>query len=87
MFGPRPGISCNGCSTIGTSATVKGSGHLLTAALSATTPIMLLPASGIANGTAFDATASQTLDLFATFSVASASNILICHKYRVRWVN
>jgi hypothetical protein len=75
------------CTTIGTSATVKGTGHLITAALSATTPIMLLPTSAPANGTAFDATASQTVDLFATFSVASASNILICHKYQVRWVS
>jgi len=73
------------CTTIGTSATVKGSGHLLSAALSATTPIMLLPASGMANGTAFDATAVQTLDLFATFSATSGSLILICHKYAARF--
>lgn len=74
------------CTTIGPSATVKGSGHLISAALSATTPIQMLPATGMANGTAFDATASQALDLFATFSATSASLILICHKFLVRWV-
>lgn len=74
------------CRAIGTSATVLGTGTLYTAALSATTPIMLLPASAPAAGTAFDATASQTLDLFATFSVASASNSLTCHQFVPRWV-
>lgn len=73
------------CRSIGasTSATMIGTGRLITAALSTSTPIMLLPASSPAAGTGFDSTASQTVDLFATWSVASASNTITCHAYEL----
>ena len=66
-----------------TTATLLGTGRLLSAALSATTPIMLLPASAPAVGTGFDSTTSQQLDLFATWSAASSSNSITCHQYEV----
>lgn len=69
--------------SIGTSATVLGTGRLISAALSATTPIMLLPASAPAAGTAFDSTTSFAVDLFATWSVANASNSLTLHSYEL----
>lgn len=71
------------CRAIGTSATVLGTGKLFCAGLSATTPMMLLPTSAPAVGNTFDSTASQTLDLFATWSVASASNSITCHQFIV----
>ena len=64
---------------VGTSASTLGMGVLHSAALSATTPVMLLPASAPAVGSTFDSTASFVLDLYATWSVASASNTLTCH--------
>lgn len=67
--------------SIGTSGTVLGAGRLLSAALSATTPIMLLPTSAPAVGSSFDTTNSFVLDLYATWSVASASNSLTLHQY------
>lgn len=67
----------------GTSTTVLGTGKLLSAALSATTPILLLPASAPAVGTGYDSTASQAVDLFATWSVASASNTITLHNYEL----
>lgn len=74
------------CRTIGTSAVVRGIGHwLCTGGISG--GIQMLPASSPVDGTAFDATASQALDLFATFSVASASNVLVCDQYRVKWAS
>lgn len=77
------------CRSIGasTSATMYGSGRLISAALSATTPIMLLPVSSPAAGTGFDSTASQTVDLFATWSVASASNSIRCDSYEIVLLN
>lgn len=45
---------------------------------------MLFPVSAPAAGTAFDPTASQAVDLFATFSVANASNSITLHGYAVR---
>jgi hypothetical protein len=71
----------------GTSTTFIGTGKLLTAALSATTPIMLLPASAPAVGTGVDATASQQVDLFATWSVANASNTITTHSYELILLN
>jgi hypothetical protein len=44
---------------------------------------MLLPASAPAAGTAFDATQSHTLDLFAAWSAASSSNSITCHQFSV----
>lgn len=71
------------CRALGASGTVLGTGTLITAALSATTPIMLLPVSAPAAGTGFDTTAAQTVDLFATWSAASASNSITCHQFLV----
>lgn len=71
------------CRAIGSSGTVMGTGRLITAGLSATTPIMLLPTSAPAAGNTFDATSPQTVDLFATWSVANASNSITCHQFRV----
>jgi hypothetical protein len=77
------------CRSIGasTSATMLGTGRLLTAALSATTPIMLLPASAPAAGTGFDSTSSFVVDLFATWSVSSASNTITLHSYELALLN
>ena len=77
------------CRTYGasTSATVLGTGTLVSAALSATTPIMLLPASSPAAGTGFDSTASQAVDFYATWSVASASNTITLHDFALSLLN
>lgn len=64
-----------------TTANLMGTGQLLTAALSTTTPIMLLPTSSPAVGTGFDSTSSQIVDFFATWSAASASNTITLHEY------
>lgn len=66
-----------------TSATMMGTGVLTTAALSTSTPILLLPATSPAAGTGFDSTASQSVDLFATWSVASASNTITLNDFYV----
>ena len=77
------------CRSIGasTSATVIGIGKLETAALSAATPIMLLPVSAPAAGTGFDSTSAQTIDLFATWSFNSASNSITCHQFSIEAMN
>lgn len=71
----------------GTNATAIGTGVLTSAALSAATPIMLTPASAPAVGTGFDSTASNYLDLFATFSVNSASNSIQLLQYGCSMMN
>lgn len=72
------------CRAIGTSATVMGIGRLITAALSAATPIMLLPASvPVVSADVFDSTVSNTVDLFATWSVANASNSITLHQFSI----
>jgi len=73
------------CRSIGAStiATILGSGLLTSAVLSATVPVQLLPASSPAAGTGFDSTAAAVLDLFATWSVANASNTLRCDQFSV----
>lgn len=77
------------CRAIGasTSANMIGTGILTSAALSATTPVMLLPTSAPAAGTGFDSTAAQTIDFFATWSAASASNSITCHQFSVLALN
>lgn len=67
----------------GTAATVLGRGKLITAALSAATPIQLLPASSPAAGTGFDSTVSFAIDLQAQWSVASASNSITCTDFEL----
>lgn len=66
-----------------TTATMYGSGILTSAALSATTPILLLPASAPGAGTGFDSTAASVVDFFATWSVANASNSIRCDDYEL----
>src|SRR6185295_15082051 len=66
-----------------TSTTLLGTGILTSAALSSTTPIMLLPTSAPAVGTGVDSTASQQIDLFATWSVANASNTITLHDFEL----
>lgn len=66
-----------------TSATILGTGILTSAALSATVPVMLLPTSAPAVGTGFDSTSSQAVDLFATWSFASASNTITLHQFEL----
>lgn len=45
--------------------------------------ILMIPASAPAVGTGFDNTASQIVDLFGTWSVASASNSIQVHQFRI----
>lgn len=47
---------------------------------------LLLPASAPAVGTGFDSTASQTVDLFGTWSINNANSILV-HQYKVESLN
>jgi hypothetical protein len=48
---------------------------------------IMLPQSAPAVGTGFDSTVAQTLDMFATWSVASASNSIQCHGFWVESIN
>jgi hypothetical protein len=38
-------------------------------------------------GTGFDSTAAQLVDLFATWSVANASNSITCHQFHIEDLN
>jgi hypothetical protein len=49
--------------------------------------VLSLVAASPAVGTGFDSTAAQIMDLFATFSVANASNSITCHQYMVEELN
>ena len=71
------------CRAIGSAGTLLGVGRLHSAALSASTPVALLPASAPAAGSSFDTSQSHVLDLFAAWSVANASNSLTCHQFSV----
>lgn len=72
------------CVAIGSAASVLGIGHLLTYALSAATPILMLPASAPGPGASFDSTASHILDLFATWSIANAANSIQLHQFSIQ---
>ena len=48
---------------------------------------LFAPASAPAVGTGFDSTVQNTLDVFGTFSVASASNSIQVHQYAVEALN
>lgn len=65
---------------VGAAAQFMHHGRLETEALSASSKRALLPASAPALGTAFDALDSQQFDLFATWSVANASNSIQLHQ-------
>lgn len=75
----------------GTSATLLGQGdwcsESATGSAAGVANDILMPASAPAVGTGFDSTASQTVDLFATFSVASASNSVQLHQYSLEAMN
>lgn len=75
------------CRAIGnsTSANLIGIGRLLSAAAAAT--VTLLPASAPAVGTGFDSTTTNVVDLFATWSVANASNSITCHQFSLESLN
>lgn len=49
--------------------------------------VIVLPDTAPAVGTGFDSTASQTVDLQATWSVSSASNSILCHGYTLELKN
>lgn len=68
-----------------TAATLYGRGKLVTAGLTAL--IQLLPATSPAPGTGFDSGAAQTVDLFATWSVANAANSIRCDDYSIIALN
>jgi hypothetical protein len=83
------------CRTVGSTANLMGQGHMLSQALSltavadsATTPAhLLLPNTAPAVGGNFDATATQVVDLFGAFSVASASNSITVEQYSLILMN
>lgn len=81
------------CRTIGasTTATLFGQGdwcsESATGSAAGVANDILMPASAPAVGTGFDSTASQAVDLFATFSVASASNSIQLHQYTLEALN
>jgi hypothetical protein len=70
----------------GTAANFMHQGSFTSEAAGATTvageaKTILMPASAPAVGTGFDETASQKLDFFGTWSVANASNSILCHQF------
>lgn len=65
----------------GTSANLLGIGTLQ--GVNTAIASSMLPASAPTAGTGFDSTAAQTIDLFGTWSAASASNTLTCHQFLV----
>lgn len=75
----------------GTSTTLMGTGYLISESVvgaAAGTALMAnLPVSAPAVGTGFDATASQAVDLFGTFSIANAGNTLTLHQYALESLN
>lgn len=60
----------------GTIATLTGAGKLITPALSAL--IQMLPGSSPGPGTGFDSTIANVVDLFATWSAATAGDTVRC---------
>lgn len=71
----------------GTSATLIGVGSLISAALNASTPIVLAPSSSPAAGSGFDGTSAQQVDLFGTWSVADAANTITLEDYSLDLLN
>lgn len=81
------------CRAIGasTTANLMGIGRLTSAAVVGSTGgnsnTALLPDSAPAVGTGFDSTASQVVDLFATWSASSASNSIQLHQFMLESLN
>lgn len=71
----------------GTGTALLPQGFLLSYGLSASLPLLMLPASSPALGTGFDNTVSGFFDVFATWSVASASNSVRCDSFKLRIEN
>lgn len=76
---------------VGSSANFMGQGRFLSQAanISGADPttshsVLLTPNSAPTVGTNFDATASEQLDLFATFSIANSGNSITLHQYKVQ---
>lgn len=65
----------------GTLANFMHTGRWITAGVSATNQINLIPATAPAVGTGFNATTSAVFDLQATWSAASASDSIQLHQY------
>lgn len=73
----------------GTTANLMGQGRAmsqglsLTAVTDSTTTIatLMMPNTTPAVGNGFDSTATQTVDLFATFNTANAGNLIQIHQY------
>lgn len=75
-----------------TSANMMHQGRWTSEAAGATTVAgeaksILLPQSAPAVGTGFDSTAAFVIDLFATWSVANASNSITCHQFILESIN
>jgi hypothetical protein len=51
------------------------------------TPSFLIPSSAPGVGTGFDVTATQTVDMFATWSTASSSNSITLQMYTMQSIN
>jgi hypothetical protein len=75
----------------GTNANMMGVGQWTSAAVvgaaSGVGLPLLIPATAPAVGTGFDSTLTNTVDLFATWSVANASNSLTLHDFSLESMN
>jgi hypothetical protein len=72
----------------GTSCTLLGIGKFASAAnIAANGNLCLVPATAPAVGTGVDSSAAQTVDFQAAWSVASASNSILCHQFTLELAN
>lgn len=76
----------------GTASNMMHTGKWTSEAAGATTvageaKTIMLPQSAPAVGTGFDSTAAQTVDLFATWSVANAANSIQLHQFTLEAMN
>lgn len=79
---------------IGTSAALLGIGKFMSEAVIGSplpsvggSGLLLLPASAPANGTGFDSTAAQQIDLFGTWSISNAANSVQCQQFSLEALN
>ena len=72
------------CRAIGSTSTLIGQGSIVSACVDGT---LLVPATAPAVGTAFDGSASQIVDLAATFSIADAGNLIQCEEFLLESLN
>lgn len=70
-----------------TTANIMHTGYFLSALVSATNLVNLIPATAPAVGTGFDSTAASTVDLQVTWSNATAGNTITLHQYRLAQLN